>query len=95
MCLKRGLMKGRMNVPRYIDANAIEHALVRACGAYASEILRNAPTIEAGSVKHGKWIFACDGIIMCTCCKEAYCSAPIFPRNYCPNCGAKMDGGET
>ena len=41
----------------------------------------------------GRWIFAGDGIIQCTSCEEVY-DARAWPRNYCPNCGAKMGGKE-
>lgn len=46
----------------------------------------NAPTIDP--VKHGKWIIS-DG---CVCCSE--CGEPNMEWNYCPNCGAKMEGEE-
>ena len=39
----------------------------------------------------GKWIFAGDGIIQCTSCDEVY-EARVLPRNFCPNCGAKLKG---
>ena len=50
-------------------------------------------TIEAEPVRHGKWIFGGDGIIDCSECNEAY-DCRTYPRHYCPNCGAKMDGKE-
>ena len=37
-----------------------------------------------------KWVFAGDGIIQCISCDEVY-DAREWPRNYCPNCGAKME----
>lgn len=62
----------------------------------------NLPTIEAEPVIHGKWMFSPDhaeGI--CTMCNFKIYGRPynntylIVPYNFCPNCGAKMDGGES
>jgi len=50
------------------------------------------PTIEAEPVKHGRWIDngICDSMLSaCSICGYS-CGAYSF--NYCPNCGARMDG---
>lgn len=44
-------------------------------------------------VKHGKWIFDDFGF-HCSECWTRYPSEITDELNYCPNCGAKMDGGE-
>jgi hypothetical protein len=56
------------------------------------------PTIEAEPVKHGRW----DGrwvkvadlcgidVLKCSVCGKEH---PRLPTAYCPDCGAKMDGG--
>ena len=73
---------------------------------YLSERLKKAPTIEAKPVVHGRWIplteCANEGVY-CSICKKkvwksyyAQCSKKSrnkLESNYCPNCGAKMDGG--
>ncbi len=46
-----------------------------------------APTIEAEPIRHGKWI-DCGWSIKCSECGH---NMPFSTRNYCPNCGAKMD----
>ena len=51
--------------------------------------LASVPTIEAKPVRHGKWIDR-EGSWECSECHEISCCN----GNYCPNCGAKMDGGE-
>ena len=48
-------------------------------------LLDDAPTVDAVEVVHGEWI---DGT--CNNCGQVDFSKP----NYCPNCGAKMDGGK-
>ena len=61
-------------------------------------------SIEAEPVRHGRWIpVGYDGYADgCPVYNEWECSECHFacegegepPLNYCPNCGAKMDGGE-
>ena len=57
------------------------------------------PTIDAAPAVHGRWTFGGDGIIQCSLCEMTYPSQGAFkkafyPMHYCPNCGARMDGGE-
>lgn len=56
-------------------------------------ILAGMPAVDAAPVVHGrwKWIF---GKPYCECCAiEPYRASNNEMPNYCPNCGAKMDGG--
>lgn len=57
--------------------------------------LRNRPTVDAEPVRHGRWNIINDGrggeLLECSNC--LYTFRRLFPRYYCPNCGAKMDGG--
>ena len=56
------------------------------------------PTVEAEPIKHGRWEVsggytrgsAIISIFRCSVCE---CESEI-PSPYCPQCGAKMDGGE-
>ena len=46
-------------------------------------------------VKHGEWIVCGDGEyvpFMCTACGKTTSWYNAQTSNYCPNCGAKMDG---
>lgn len=66
------------------------------------DLLEDAPTADVAEVKRGEWK-KLDGewreqstnkpliIHQCSCCGMYYQNAPY---NYCPNCGAKMDGGK-
>ena len=59
-------------------------------------ILDNAPTIEAEPVKRGKWIeinAAHADYLACSVCKSEYGGYSAADFDYCPNCGARMDGG--
>lgn len=62
-----------------------------------SVLLKNAISeTDVQEVKHGKWIFE-NGYITCSNCKcQPYKQSKTIDyynlHNYCPNCGAKMDG---
>lgn len=84
---------------RLIDADALQkHKQLEAFGngqyedveiVYGNDI-DNAPTIEAEPVKHGRWIGIGRTSVTCSECGEW----TEVAGNYCPNCGAKMEGGE-
>ena len=67
-------------------------------------MLDNTPTIEAEPVRHGRWVpLSYDGYAdgypvydewECSECHFACEGEGEPPLNYCPNCGAKLDGGE-
>ena len=70
------------------------------------EYIAEQPTIEAVEVKHGRWLRGSSypHHIFCSVCYATYIpndEIPLWksesyfnvPRNYCPYCGAKMDGG--
>ena len=46
-------------------------------------------------VVHGRWIASYDNFCACSICKYPvyFVEAGWNQTNYCPNCGAKMDGG--
>lgn len=51
--------------------------------------------IEAEEVRHGEWIYDHWCEFKCSECGEWSNSKPYKGRElYCPNCGAKMDGGK-
>lgn len=55
-------------------------------------LINNAPTIDAKPIRHKRWIYldSEEGIFECSYCKERV----AYPSDYCPQCGAKMDGKE-
>lgn len=65
---------------------------------YATLILREAPTIDVTLVRHGRWVSVPHKLArVCSVCNrdEPYKFADIDADvyDYCPSCGAKMDGG--
>ena len=71
---------------------------------YAAEMIGNQNAVDAVEVIHGRWIRdqvevdhpflefeSCwRDVHQCSSCKEYFDVSDA--RNYCPNCGAKMDG---
>lgn len=61
-------------------------------------LLKNAPAADVAKVVHGRWIkddFLSDDVNnaeKCSQCGELIGWFGKLPK-YCPNCGAKMDGG--
>ena len=58
----------------------------------AVETALSLPTVDAVPVVHGRWTpkMYDNSYILCHCSE---CGSPnARERNYCPNCGAKMDG---
>lgn len=80
-------------------AESSENALYKANDIYSA--IDNAPAANVAPVRHGLWIHSrykdCSEqfeLVKCSQCNhEAYAMA-FYVRggNYCPNCGAKMDG---
>lgn len=66
----------------------------------AVKMLELIPTADVVEVRHGEWIEFEDNffdtLYQCSVCKEEFVLAEGTPSenlwNYCPNCGAKMDG---
>ena len=61
---------------------------------FAKEVISEAPTVDAVEVVHGRWIVKGQDVFCSHCDKESghnQWGASAF-SDYCPNCGAKMDG---
>lgn len=79
-----------------VDALCFDYAYA------AAEIIKKMPGIDAAPVVHGRWIKDNDSFQInarccyfdhtCSECGKIISDRYEFPK-YCPNCGAKMDGG--
>lgn len=95
----------------YIDKQAFNDAIREAIRRYPStfyngletarRIAHDMDTADVQPVRHGRWIIdrefgndvmSNEQMLICSECGKG-----IFwgKRPYCPNCGARMDGGET
>ena len=86
-------------MPKYFDADKIE---LKGISVFDQNLemliplsdvrkaLQMTPTADVQEVRHGKWEKCKE------CCCEYRCSVCEYElcrtTNYCPNCGAKMDG---
>ena len=83
---------------RLIDSDAlIDEA--NSDGAYGyvdAKQISEAPTIDAMLVRHGQWKTTSNrpDTLICSICKCGFDMWKHDPHNFCPNCGAKMDGDE-
>ncbi len=79
--------------------NSYNGVRCRACGTGdAIDMIEDAPAADVAPVVHGRWEQDADGDWYCTNCNEvvAICESGrerTYRKPYCPNCGAKMDGG--
>ena len=87
---------------RYIDADkakqefnigfgGVSHAVI------ANQIIDSVPTADVEEVKHGEWKMNFgrgygEKLYFCSLCVEG--DSDTGHDNYCPYCGAKMDGGK-
>ena len=65
------------------------HNTVKAIAAYIEAI----PAADVVEVRHGRWIDSEEDGHLSIC---GVCNYPVdrfYKTKYCPNCGAKMDGG--
>ena len=89
----------------YIERKAIRDALYNADAITMSgvKIMNQFPIADVATVRHGIWISLTDcsnaGVYCSVCHKKVYkedyaiCNRKNKLRSdYCPNCGAKMDG---
>ena len=63
---------------------------------YDTKLIDEIPTADVAPVRHGEWeiVVGSNGkeYMVCTCCRVSQDLTGVF--TYCPNCGAKMDGGD-
>ena len=62
--------------------------------------IEDAPVVDAAPVVHGRWgeyesfpLTPSMNGCPCSVCKTHFSPSSIILMKYCPNCGAKMDGG--
>ena len=78
------------NPPNFSYGEGFDRGLDR-----AQRAILDAPSADVAPVRHGKWeiVVGSNGkeYMVCTCCRVSQSMTGVF--TYCPNCGAKMDGG--
>lgn len=86
----------------YIERAAAIEAIRKYQYPYGVEfLLSNIPAADVVEVRHGRWLTtdAYPHHLYCSVCYKTYAKNAKWvneldlPTNYCPNCGAKMEGG--
>lgn len=64
---------------------------------YFADQIKAIPAADVAQVRHGRWQthLGLGWVWRCSCCKYEILRKhwTKISKNYCPNCGAKMDGG--
>ena len=80
---------------RYIDEGALKRALERGGDftvADLLDILEDIPTTDVAEARHGEWKMRRYPLTQCYACGAVRDCEKEVGWNYCPHCGAKMDG---
>lgn len=81
------------NYERIIRSDAI--------GVVVDLCIKSAPAVDVQKIKHGKWKLCYEDWRMqiagdeCSACGFQHYGTCISHYHYCPNCGAKMEKGES
>lgn len=80
------------------DCNSYNGVRCRACGTGdAIDMIEDAPAADVTPVVHGEWLLRHEGYghyWECSVCHTNPCIYVTEHTKFCPNCGAKMDGGD-
>ena len=82
-----------------------EHSIVeKVFSIGVRTIIAGMPAADVAPAAHGRWEDSIDewfgtDVYTCSKCRESYVLVEGTPKqnlwHYCPNCGAKMDGGDS
>ena len=84
-------------VSREAAIEVAKHAWAK--GLEPSQYIEALPAADVAPVVHGRWILEREPngkpyCFHCSVCDSDYhCIGIVVASDYCPNCGAKMDGG--
>lgn len=77
---------------RLIDADELIVLELAGIKFVPQDFIDDAPTIDAVPVRHGRWLYINSyPYEKCSICGETHDTVRCLD-NYCPNCGARMDG---
>lgn len=60
--------------------------------AIPTEEIKKAHAVDAKPVVHGEWIHDINNLYKCSVCMSRETMSPKKKKNFCPECGARMDG---
>lgn len=89
-------------MPRYVDIERIKYTeYINGDVTVSKDLIEKIPTADVQEVRHGYWTIRYEGTYTRAKCYCSVCGKPNGiggiienqKKPYCPNCGAKMDGG--
>ena len=97
--IEREALMRRIKEIHCAECDSYHGARCRACWVDDTlDYIDSEPASDVAPVRHGRWIYHPDDLFPaestqeCSCCHvEEYFT--LYNENYCPNCGAKMEGG--
>ena len=102
-CIEREATIKRIEEVYCVGCNSYNGVRCRACGTGdAIDMIEDAPAADVAPVVHGRWddsgrytFPSGSTAVRCTNCGCALTESEyrLYTWNYCPICGAKMDGG--
>lgn len=96
ICARNVMKRGTGRMAEYIEREALiaeyDKAHKGPAGG-ARKLMVEAPAVDVVKVKHGKWEKANSCVFPVFKCSLCGLSVATGKTYYCPNCGAKMDGG--
>ena len=84
-------------IPLAIEAivEVVGHGISQIDAVHIADKFEEAPAADVVEVKHAHWVVCgtFDDFLKCSLCEsEKYPMAQVGNHQYCPECGAKMDG---
>ena len=92
-------------IKKYVCQDCESYNGIRCRACWADDLIswiEDAPKVDAVEVVHGRWVIREFHLsntkkMSCNCCDYSENKGPAWDKswgvpNYCPNCGAKMDG---
>lgn len=83
----------------YIEREALKNDIANSTEPFNTgsvfRAINRQPAADVAPVRHGHWETNSDrpDSLICSVCKCGFDMWKHDPHNFCPNCGAKMDGG--
>ena len=84
------------HIERSAAIKAAKHAWAK--GLEPSQYIEALPAADVAPVVHGEWLLRHEGYghyWECSVCHTNPCIYVTEHTKFCPNCGAKMDGGDS
>lgn len=85
-------------MPEYVEREDVIDLITRRYEnpEICTQEINSIPAADVAPVVHGRWLqkkHKIFGNVYDYVCSECGCDYALAEYNYCPNCGAKMDGG--